>query len=385
MYNVTVEEVFNAYFECRKTKRYSSGALSFESNYEENLISLYNELKAGTWEPGRSTCFIVTKPVKREVFAAPFKDRIVHHILINRLNSTFERYFIFDSYACRVGKGTHAAIKRVEHFVRSQSCNGTKQAYVLKLDIKGFFMSINRSLLYTRLCNFIDRNYNVIDSSFEKYLCYKIIFNNPCENAIIQSPKCMWNDLPKDKSLFTAKCDCGLPIGNLTSQVFANFYLSALDHFVKHTLGVKCYVRYVDDMVFVHRSKSFLKYLIPRIRRFLNEDMCVQLHPKKIYLQPAENAVSFLGTIINPRCTLVSKRVRNNFTSRLKELTKIADIHKPTCEEKNLFMQSVNSYLGIMVHYKSYKFRSVQLNYFLNCHWTQFFFLNKDCKKIEKK
>ena len=381
MYNVTVEEVFNAYFECRKTKRYSSGALTFESNYEENLIALYNELKNGTWEPGRSTCFIVTKPVKREVFAAPFRDRIVHHILINRLNSTFEKHFIFDSYACRVGKGTHAAIKRVEHFIRSESQNGTKTAYVLKLDIKGFFMSIDRNLLYSRLCNFIDEKYSP-DSTFEKYLCNKIVFNNPCENAVIQCSRNLWDDLPKDKSLFTAKENCGLPIGNLTSQVFANFYLSSLDHFVKHILGVKCYVRYVDDMVIIHRSKKFLKRVVKDIRCFLKRDLKVTLHPKKVYLQPVCNGVSFLGTIIMPRFTLISKRVKNNFSERLKYFYFLADNHKPDRYENQLFMQSVNSYLGIMVHYKSYTFRVGQLKRYLNPYWIKQFSVRLNCRKV---
>lgn len=388
MYNVTIEEVFDAYFECRKTKRYSSGALTFESNYEENLIRLYDELKSGSWVPGRSTCFIVTKPVKREIFAAPFRDRIVHHILINRLNAALEKHFIFDSYACRVGKGTHAAIKRVEHFIRQQTENGTKTAYVLKLDIKGFFMSIDRSLLYTRLCDFIDKNYrpaDAADARFEKYLAHKIIFNDPCKNAIIQSPKSSWSGLPKDKSLFTAKKNCGLPIGNLTSQVFANFYLSSLDHFVKHRLGVRCYVRYVDDMVIVHRSKEFLKKVVPQIRWFLQADLKVCLHPKKIYLQPAANCVAFLGTTIHPHFTQCSKRIKNNFASRLKSLSALADEHKPDREEKDAFMQSVNSYLGIMAHYKTYRFRRAQLKRYLNPYWIRYFSVCADCKKVVRK
>ena len=113
---------------------------NFELNYEENLIRLYEDLKNRKWQPGKSQCFIVTKPVRREIFAAPFRDRIVHHILIGRLNTAFEKYFIRDSYACRVGKGTHAAIRKVEHNIKSESNNGHKETYILKLDIKGFFM-----------------------------------------------------------------------------------------------------------------------------------------------------------------------------------------------------------------------------------------------------
>ena len=178
MNNLTVEEVFEAYYECRKTKRYSYGALSFEANYEENLVELYSELKNQTWKPGKSTCFIVNQPVKREIFAAPFRDRIVHHILIRRLNPYFEKYFINDSYACREDKGTHAAIERAAHFVRSVSKNNTQSAYVLKLDIKGFFMNINQKLLYEKLETFIIKVTEKdpeIDRNFLLFLCRQIV------------------------------------------------------------------------------------------------------------------------------------------------------------------------------------------------------------------
>ena len=128
---LTLEEVFEAYYECRKTKRYSKGALQFEINLEENLIQLYSQLITQEWRLGKSTCFIVTKPVRREIFAAPFRDRIVHHILIRRLNPAFEKYFIHDSYACRKQKGTHAAIKRVEHFIKSQTNSFTNNENML--------------------------------------------------------------------------------------------------------------------------------------------------------------------------------------------------------------------------------------------------------------
>lgn len=385
MNDLTIEEVFEAYFECRKTKRYSSGALSFESNYEENLIQLYNELKNSSWEPGRSTCFIITKPVRREVFAAPFKDRIVHHILIRRLESTFEKYFIKDSYACRKGKGTQAAINRVSHFIKSETKNNTQNAYILKLDIKGFFMSINRGILYTRLVEFLDNNYkpavNNKDLSFEKELCYKIIYNDPCKNVILQSPKSAWKELPKDKSLFTAKQGCGLPIGNLTSQVFANFYLSELDHYIKHVLKVKCYVRYVDDCVFVHKDKNYLQFLIPEIRKFLENNLKVTLHPKKIYLQEASKGVLFLGAFIKPFYITSSKRVKNNFCTAVKAYFEIAENHKPDTNEKFIVQQSINSYLGLIVHYKTFKFRKKQLDFLVNSFWKRYLKLNTKYSK----
>ncbi|MBP3448878.1 MAG: hypothetical protein J6K22_00275 [Spirochaetaceae bacterium] len=382
---ITIEEVFEAYYECRKTKRYSSGALEFEVNLEQNLIELFNQLKNRTWTPGKSTCFMVEKPVRREIFAAPFRDRIVHHILIRRLNSTFEKYFIFDSYACRKCKGTHAAIKRVEHFLKSQTNNGNSKTYVLKLDIKGFFMNIPKSLLWQKLSDFIDKNYKSDTNDFEKYLSKEIIFNEPTKNCMIRSPFSEWNFLPKDKSLFTTKEGCGLPIGNLTSQVFANFFLSEYDHFIKHTLKVKCYVRYVDDCVFVHKDKEFLKYIIKQSRIFLQKKLQVNLHPKKIYLQNAFNGVEFLGTFIKPNYTVCSHRVKNNFVESLKFYSELANNHKLSEEEKQNCLASVNSYLGIMGHYKTFKFRKKQITLYFEKYIKKYFDINVNCKKIIKK
>ena len=381
---LTIEEVFTAYYECRKTKRYSKSALSFEINLEERLVELFYELKNYTWQPGRYNAFIVTKPVRREIFAAPFKDRIVHHILINRLNQTFEKYFIFDSYACRKGKGTHAAIKRVEHFVKSESHNVQRQAWVLKLDIKGFFMNVDRNLLWQKLSCFIDKYYDS-SADFEKYLARTIIFNDPSKNCVLRSPKEEWLPLPRDKSLFTTKENCGLPIGNLTSQVFANFFLTELDHFVKHRLGIKKYVRYVDDCVFVSADKSLLKSVIKKVRSFLKNQLNLTLHPKKIYLQPVYSGVEFLGTFIRPDFTQSSRRVKNNFVQALKKASEDVKKEKPCPEKIKEIFASINSYLGILGHYKNYKFtrRQIQRNFSDNLkkHFKVPEKLNKICFK----
>ena len=385
MNNLTVEEVFEAYYECRKTKRYSYGALSFEANYEENLVELYSELKNQTWKPGKSTCFIVNQPVKREIFAAPFRDRIVHHILIRRLNPYFEKYFINDSYACREGKGTHAAIERAAHFVRSVSKNNTQSAYVLKLDIKGFFMSINQKLLYEKLEAFIikvtEQNPEM-DRNFLLFLCRQIVFNDVCKDCMIRSPLKEWNDLPQDKSLFTAKNDCGLPIGNLTSQVFANFYLSEFDHFIKHKLKIKNYVRYVDDFVIIHKNKKYLKTLIPVIRRFLKNKLLVKLHPKKIYLQNVKVGFPYLGCFIKPEFITINKRVKNNFTEKLKMFWMLCEISKPTKELKEEIRASLNSYLGIMLHYKTWLFKNRQINRYFSSYLKNHFSVEYPCRKI---
>ena len=139
---ITLAELFEAYFDCRENKRNTLNALAFEVDYESKLLKLCTEINDGSYQPGKSIAFIVNKPVKREIFAANFRDRVVHHLIINKLNPLFEKVFIYDSYACRVNKGTHLGIQRVDRFIRQCSQNYSLDCYVLKLDIKGFFMSL---------------------------------------------------------------------------------------------------------------------------------------------------------------------------------------------------------------------------------------------------
>lgn len=369
-----LENLFELYFQCRKNKRYSFGALTFEVDFENNLMQLYRELQTKTWHPGSCNCFIVDKPVKREIFAAPFKDRIVHHILISELEPCFEKYFIHDSYACRKGKGTHMAIKRLFHFINSQTCNNSQEAWILKMDIKGFFMNIERKKLYEKLELFIETKYRqsllekletdknkkfkgqwIFDLkeieeklSFVKYLTREIVFNDPTCSVNYKSSKRAWEGLPKDKSLFTTKTGYGLPIGNLTSQVFANFYLTEFEQFLKEELGLT-------------------------------------LHPKKIYLQPAKIGVPFLGAYIKPNYIMAGKRVLKNFMQKARGYEKLAQNHKPSKEELNQIQASINSYLGIMRHYKSWRFRVKVLKEYFKEKLSKHYRIEKSAIKIEKK
>lgn len=207
---ICLDDLFSAYFDCRKTKRFSNNALKFEVDYETNLIKLKSEIDDGSYLPGKSIAFIIDKPVKREIFAANFRDRVVHHWLINKLNPLFETMFIQDSYACRVGKGTHYGIKRIDNFIKTCSDNYKKDCYILKLDIQGFFMHINREILFSLLSKFINDNYFYSDKSLVLELSKKIIFNNPTENCVVRGGRNEWTDLPKNKSLFHSPNNCGL-------------------------------------------------------------------------------------------------------------------------------------------------------------------------------
>lgn len=355
---ISLEELFEAYFECRKNKRNTANALAFEINYESNLVQLCEDINNGTYKIGRSIAFIVDKPVKREIFAADFRDRVVHHLIINKLNHLIEKQFIYDSYSCRVGKGTHYGIQRVDKFIRKCSDNYTKDCYVLKLDIQGFFMHINKNVLYQKLEKFINEKYNKADKELVIKLCKQIIYNEPTKNCIIKGKRTNWDSLPKTKSLFHTVENTGLPIGNLTSQIFANFYMDTFDHYIKHDLQIKYYGRYVDDFVIVHQNKEYLKELLPKISNFLQADLTLTLHPKKIHLQHYKKGVKFLGAVILPNRIYTSNRTIGNFYNTLTKWKTIAEINKQlTKEELGKFISSINSYLGIMKHYNTYNQR----------------------------
>ena len=220
---IALEDVFSAYYECRKNKRRTINALAFEADFEENLIQLWREINDRSYQPGKSIAFVVTEPVKREVFAADFRDRIVHHLIIRKLNDLFEAQFIDDSYSCREGKGSLYGVKRIAEFIRICSDNYAKDCYILKMDIQSFFMSIDKKILFQKLREFVLANYHEIDKPLVVELIYKIIFNNPEENCHIKGRRKDWSGLPKSKSLFTVEKGKGLPIGNLTSQILPIF------------------------------------------------------------------------------------------------------------------------------------------------------------------
>jgi len=379
---IELHELFEAYFDCRRNKRNTANALAFEIDYEHNLVQLCEEINNGTYQIGRSIAFIVDKPVKREIFAADFRDRVVHHWLINKLNPLFEKTFIYDSYACRIGKGTHFGIQRIDTFIRQCSVNYTTDCYILKLDIKGFFMHINKTILFNKLVSFINNKYLQPDKELLITLCQKIIDNNPTQHCIIKGKPSNWNGLPNNKSLFHSPHQSGLPIGNLTSQVFANFYMNTFDHYLKNELKIRYYGRYVDDFIIVHNDRNYLKSLILKLSSFLHTTLHLTVHPKKIYLQHYTKGVQFLGTVIKPNRTYIASRTKGNFYTAIEKQNKIARDHKPNKEEQNMFLSSMNSYLGIMQHYKTYKLRKHLISKNLSAWWYNYAYPSGGVRKF---
>lgn len=238
--------------------------------------------------------------MKREIFAADFRDRVVHHWLINQLNPLFEKAFIYDSYASRKGRGAHMGIARAAEFIRKCSFNYQRDSCVLKLDILSFFIRINRRILWERLRRFIEMYYNQPDKGSILEVACKVIQNEPTSHCFIKGKRRDWQDFPKDKSFFMRDptADCLLAIS--PARCLPIFYLNPFEHFIKHDLGVRFYGRYVDDFIVVHEDKAFLKSLIPQIEQFLQEELELEVHPRKRYLQHYRQGVPFLGVILKP-------------------------------------------------------------------------------------
>ncbi len=379
---ISLSEIFEAYAECRQNKRQTMNALHFELDYERELMLLCEEINNRTYRIGRSIAFIVDKPVQREIFAADFRDRIVHHLIIRKLNPLFERTFIYDSYACRIGRGTHFGIQRANRFIRQCSSNYTHDCYILRLDIQGFFMAIDKRLLWKKLHHFITQRYVHADKQLLLWLCYTVLHNNPTQNCLIKGRKQNWDGLPPDKSLFYSAPGCGLPIGNLTSQIFANFYLNIFDHFVKHDLGIRYYGRFVDDFFLIHESKELLKSLVPVVRDFLTTQLGLTLHPRKMYLQHYSRGFQFLGVVIKPHRITCGKRIKGNFYNAIAKQNRIACAGKPTKQEQAVFLASMNSYLGILKHYSTYRLRKKMLIKHMSIWWWNLVYFSGGCSRL---
>jgi len=384
--NILLEDLFQAYFDARKNKRKTINALAFEKNFEEKIFELFEEIITGNYKPSSSICFIVNLPVKREIFASNFRDRVVHHLIYNYTASILEKTFINDSYSCRKGKGTHYGIKRIDRFIRSCSMNYSKDCYILKLDIKGYFMSINRKVLYQQVKTSLLSKYHKLDFDVELLLnlIEKTIFNDSTKNCTIKGKRADWQGLPNDKSLFTSQKNCGLPIGNLTSQLFGNVYLNDFDHFVKRDLKIKYYGRYVDDFILIHNDRDYLKSLIKNIREYLIEELKLVLHPSKIYLQHYSMGVKYLGAVIKPHRIYIANRTTGNFYNTIQKQNEIVSVKKPSKEEIEAFIASMNSYLGIFKHYKTYKLRKRMLFAYLTGWWWNHVYLSGGYTKFNK-
>ena len=346
------KKIYKAYLDCRQNKRSTVNALKFEYDLEQNLFELQQELQNKTYQPGRSICFVITDPSPREIFAADFKDRVVHHVLVNELEEAGERAFIHDSYSCRQGKGTHKAIERLQSFIKKVTDNYQQQAYYLQLDISGFFMSIDRNILKTILKKFILKQQKSYRWKKDLYwLGKQVITHDPTTNYIKKSSPELFDLIPDRKSLFESGPNQGLPIGNYSSQFFANLYLNQLDHFVKRKLKCNYYLRYVDDFVILGKNKEELKSLIKKTNNFLKDTLNLELNNTKTKLKRLNKGIDFLGYLVKPHYVLVRKRVVKTLKKKLHEFNRKEEV------DYEQALAVVNSYLGHFKHADSYNLR----------------------------
>lgn len=363
--------IYRCYLKCRRRKRKTINALRFEMRLESGICKLEKELKTKSYRPARSVCFVVKKPKFREIFAADFKDRIVHHILVDYLEKIFEPKFIYDSWACRRGKGTIAAVKRLRKFTRSITLNGTRNAYYLQLDIKSFFVNINKGELFKIIKKKTD-NRNIL------WLLKKILDNDCVKDCILKGNPRLIEKIPPHKTLFKTSSDKGLPIGNLTSQFFANVYLNELDQFVKHFLKIKYYARYVDDFVILSQDKEKLFLWKKEIENFLSEKLKLELNPKMEKLKLISNGIDFLGYIIRPEYMLVRRRVVNNCRSKLRGIAGNVGANQKILQfSPELVKKTKESFSSYLAHFKyanSYKAKQSIISEFafLNDYYKYF-------------
>ncbi|MDD5450406.1 MAG: reverse transcriptase domain-containing protein [Desulfovibrionales bacterium] len=329
---VSFENLLLAAQKAQKGKRFKESTALFNLELEKELVRLQKELAEMTYRHSPYHDFIVHDPKQRVISAAPYRDRVVHHALCNVIEPLFDKAFIFDSYACRVAKGTHAAVDRYTEFAR-------KNKYVLKCDIQKYFQSVDHDILFEKISRKIRCGKTL-------WLIREIIGSRSDKGHMFYFP---------GDDLFTPGARRkGIPIGNLTSQFFANVYLNDFDHFVKEELRCKYYIRYVDDFVVFENVKGFLHEVRARMERHL-ESLRLRLHERKCRVYQTRDGVSFLGYRIFPTHRLLKKNNVLRTKRRLKRLSGQYRDGDVTLERIN---QSIRSWIGHASHADTYLLRS---------------------------
>lgn len=339
---VDFQNLYAAYLEARRNKRYRTDVLVFTKHLERNLITIQQKLIDGTYEVGKYRQFYVYEPKKRLIMALPFSDRVVQWAIYLKLNPIYDKGFIEDSFGCRNGKGTHNAANRLQYWLKqiSRHCKETgDKYYYLKLDVKKFFYRVDHDILMSILRRKI--NDNKLMELLEKIINGKIPFGIPFDYA--------GDDYPMANRLY----DIGMPIGNLTSQLFANIYLNELDQYCKHILKCHYYIRYMDDIIILDNDKNRLHMLRERIECFINNELKLHLN-NKTAIRPVDLGIDFVGFQMWATHRFLKKKsalkIKRDFTRM-----KIAYANNKI--DLDDIKPSVQSYLGIMKHANTYNMR----------------------------
>ncbi len=262
---ISIKNLFDAWAEFQRGKIKKNDVCEFALNLSKNILLLHDDLKNMKYVHGGYVEFKINDPKPRDISKAIVRDRLLHHAIYRILYPYFDKKFIFDSYSCRKFKGTHRAITRFKEFSNRGSMGYTKTAWILKCDIRKFFASIDQNILLLIL---------------KKH---------------IADEKIIWLLERIISSFHTTRIGVGLPLGNLTSQLFVNIYMNEFDQFMKRELKVKYYIRYADDFVIFSQDKEYLENILLEIGIFLNEKLHLNLHPNKVFIQTLSSGVDFLG------------------------------------------------------------------------------------------
>lgn len=337
---IEAENLFSAWDEFKRDKGKKADVLEFENRLEQNIFKLYRDLKNDMYCHGGYKGFWIHDPKPRRIHKASVRDRVLHHAVFKVLNPIFEPTFIPTSFSCRAGKGTHKGILEVEKMIRKSSRNYTRSCCILKCDIKKFFDSVDHAVLFEIL------NRRIKDGRVLRLL-----------GEIINSYS---SDLQERES----KKPCskiGIPIGNLTSQLFANIYMNEFDQFMKHELKIKYYARYTDDFVIVANKKQELKDTTPHIQNFLNENLKLTIHPDKVFIQKFTQGIDFLGQTIFPHYRLIRSKTKKRILRKLEEKVKQ---YKSGLISKDTLNRSLQSCLGVLSHTNSFTLSEDLKNWF---------------------
>lgn len=316
-YIISIENLLEAWQEFLAGKRSRQDVQEFELNLMSNIISLHRNLAAKNYQHSPYQAFNISDPKPRNIHKASVKDRLLHHAIYRVLYPFFDKTFIPDSYSCRIGKGTHKAINRFRAFAYKASQNHTKTVWVLKCDIKKFFASIDQTMLIS-------------------------IINDYIPNKDIR-----WLISQVVNSFHSTSRGKGLPLGNLTSQLFVNIYMTPFDQFVKHKLKARYYIRYADDFVIMSGSRQWLESLIPQINNFLVTKLRLTLHPQKVSIKTLASGVDFLGWVHFPKHRVLRTTTKQRMMRRL--VTSYKDA-------------ALQSYLGLLRHGNAHKLRKQMIN-----------------------
>ena len=341
-----IENLLASWQKFSKGKIDKPDVLKFSFELEKNLFDLHYDLKNNQYRHGYYSSFCVCDPKLRHIHKASVKDRVLHHAIMRIIEPIFDKIFIFDSYSSRKGKGVHKAILRLKKFAWKLSRNNTKTVWILKCDIRKFFDSIDHEILFRLIKK------EISNQAFLE-LIKEVIDSYPFRLDLHEH---------KFKEGEVAVCDYGIPLGNLTSQLFSNVYLNPLDHFVKRILKERYYLRYADDFVILSHDRYYLENLVLIIRVFLVDKLKLKLHPNKIILRKWNQGVDFLGYVMFPHHTIMRPKTKRRMLGKIKNSCQLLE---KGLLAKGSFNHSLQSYLGMLKHCFSYSIEKEIKNFLL--------------------